>query len=97
MENTVQDQIVLESVKLEKLEKQAHQWINQAIPSLDTLDNIFPHMKILLDTEEEKEQFLGPNMDNIIELSIQENMSTLSSISTFTIDIQKALCNWTKF
>ena len=97
MNNTVQDQIVLESTNLEKLENQPHQWINQTIPSLDTLDNICPHMKILLDTVEEKEQFLGLDMVNIIDLSIQEKMSTLSSITTLTIDIQKALCNWTEF
>ena len=54
MKSTVQDQIVLETTKLEKLEKQAHQWINHTIPSLDTLDNICPHMKRLLDTAEEK-------------------------------------------
>ena len=54
MKSTVQDQIVLETRKLEKLEKQANQWINTTIPSLDTLDNICPHMKRLLDTAEEK-------------------------------------------
>ena len=70
MKNIVQDQIVLESSKLEKLEKQAHQWTNQAIPSLDTLDKICPHMKILLDTVEEKAQFLGPNLVKIIDLSL---------------------------
>ena len=70
VEEIVQDQIVLESTKLEKLEKQAHQWINQEIPSLDTLDNICPHMKILLDIAEEKAQFLGLDMNNIIDLSI---------------------------
>ena len=83
----MQYQIVLESTKLEKLEKQAHQWIYQEIPILDTLDKICPHMKRLLDTAEEKVQFMGPGMDNIIDLSIQEKMSTLSSITTFTIDI----------
>ena len=95
MKSTVQDQIVLETTKLEKLEKQALQWINHIIPSLDTLDKICPHMKILLDTAEEKAQFLGTDMDNIIDLSIQEKMSTMSSITNLTIDIQKALRNWT--
>ena len=91
MKSTVQDQIVLETTKLEKLQKQEHQWINQTIPSLDTLDNICPHMKRLLDMVEEKAQFLGTDMDNIIDLSIQEKMSTMSSITNLTIDIQKAL------
>ena len=54
MENKVQDQIVLETTKLEKLEKQAHQWINREIPSLDTVGNICPHMKRLLDTTDEE-------------------------------------------
>ena len=97
MEDTVQDQIVLESSKLENLEKKAHQWINQGILSLDTLDNIFPHMKILLGITDEKAQILGPDMDNIINLSIQEKMSTLSSLTTLTIDIHKALRNWIEF
>ena len=97
MEDTIQDHIVLQLVKLEKLEKQVHQWINQAIPSLDTLDNICPHMKRLLNTAKERAQFLGPNMENIIDLSIQEKISTFSSITTLAIDIQKALCNWTVF
>ena len=48
MGSTVQDQIVLETTKLEKLEKQAHQWMNQALPDLDTLDKIFPQIKIFI-------------------------------------------------
>ena len=97
MRSIVQDHIALKTTKLRKIEKQAHKWINQAIPSLETLDKICPHMKRLLDTSEEKTHFLGPDMDNIIDLSIQENMSTLSSITTMTIDIQKALHKWTEF
>ena len=97
MEDTIQDQIVLELTKLDKLEKQMHQWINKEIPSLDILDKICPHMKRLLDIVEEKAQILGPDMNNIIDLSIQDKMSTLSSITTLTIDIQKALHNWTEF
>ena len=93
MRNTIQDQIVLETTKLEKLEKQAHQWMNQALPSLDTLDKICPRMKILLDMTEEKTQLLGINMVNITDLPLQEKMSILSSITTLTIDIQNALRN----
>ena len=33
-------------------------------------------------------------MSKIVELSIQQKMSNLSSIATLTIDIQKALRNW---
>ena len=40
---------------------------------------------------------MGPDMESIVDLSIQENMSTLSSITTLTIDIQKVLQNWTEF
>ena len=48
-------------------------------------------MKILLDTTEEKAQFIGPDMESIRDLSILEKMLTLSSIKTLTIDIQKVL------
>ena len=40
---------------------------------------------------------MGPDMEIIADLSIQEKMSTLSSITTLTIDIQKVLQNWTEF
>ena len=88
---------MLETTKMEKLEKQAHQWLTQAVPSLDNLDEIRSHMKRLLDTAEEKAQFSGPDMSNIVDLSIQQKMSNLSSITTLTIDIQKALHNWEEF
>ena len=39
---TIQDQIILETTKLEKLEKNAHQWTTQALLSISTLDNIYP-------------------------------------------------------
>ena len=97
MRSIVQNQIVLETTKLKKLEKQTHQWMKQALPSLDTLDKICPRMKILLETTEEKTQLLGIKMIHIIDLPIQEKMSILSSITTLTIGIQNALCNWTKF
>ena len=54
MNKTIQDQLMLETTKMEKLEKQAHQWLTQANPSLDSLDEIRPHMKRLLDNVEEK-------------------------------------------
>ena len=70
MRSTIQNQIVLKTTKLEKLEKQAHQWMNQALPILDTLDKICPRMKRLLDTAEEKTQLLGIDMINITDLPI---------------------------
>ena len=54
-------------------------------------------MKRLLEVAEEKDQLLGPNMGSIADLTIQEKMSTLSSITTLTIDIQKVLQSWTEF
>ena len=54
-------------------------------------------MKILLETTEEKYQFMGPDMERITDLSIQKKMSTLSSITTLTIDIRKVLQSWTEF
>ena len=95
MRSTIQEQIVLETMKLEKLEKQAHQWVNQALSSIDKLDTMCPQMKILMDTAYEKAHFLGPDMNNIIYISIQEKISTLSSIATLTLDIQRALSSWT--
>ena len=71
MRKKIQDKLMLETTKLDKLEKQAHQWLTQANPSLDSLDEICPHMKRLLDTAKEKAQFLGPDMSNIANLSIQ--------------------------
>ena len=97
MISTIQDQIVLETAKLQRLERQAHQWVQQALPSLEKLYTIFPQRKILLETVEEKDQFMGPNMEIITNLSIHENMLTLSSITTLTIDIHKVLQIWTEF
>ena len=69
--------------------------MNQALPSLSRLDKICPQTKGLVDAAKEKIQLMGPDMINIIDLSLQEKMSALSSITTLTIDIQNALCNWT--
>ena len=91
LRSTIENKIVLETAKLQKLERQAHQWVQQAIPSLDKLDIIFPQMKRLFETIEEKDQFMGPDMEKIAEFSIQEKMSILSSLTTLTIDIQKIL------
>ena len=54
-------------------------------------------MKRLLDAAEEQNQLLGPNMEHIVEKPMAEKMSILSSLTTLTIDIQKALQTWTNF
>ena len=54
-------------------------------------------MKRLLETTEEKDQFMGPDMERIADLSIQEKMLTLSSITMLTIDIHKVLQSWKEF
>ena len=54
-------------------------------------------MKRLVETAEEKDQFMGPDMERIAEISISEKMSILSSLTTLTIDIQKILQSWTDF
>ena len=87
----------MEIKKLENLEKQAHQWVNQALSNIDKLDTICPQMKILMETADEKSQFLGTDMNNIVEISIWEKMATLSSVTTLTIDIQRALRSWEYF
>ena len=65
MRRTIQDQIILETTKLETLEKQAHQWTTQELPSINTLDKIFPQMRRLLDTAYENAQSMGPDLENI--------------------------------
>ena len=54
-------------------------------------------MRRLFETAEEKDQFMGPDMEKIAEFFIQEKMSILSSLTTVTIDIQKILQSWTAF
>ena len=34
LKTTIEEQIVLETAKLQKLEREAHQWVQQAIPNL---------------------------------------------------------------
>ena len=97
LKSTIENQIVLETAKLQKLERQAHQWVQQAIPNLEKLDIICPQMKQLFEAAKEKDKFLGPNMERIAELSIPEKMSILSSLTTLTIDIQKILRSWMEF
>ena len=97
MVQTIQDQLMLEMVKLEKLEKQEHQWISQARPSLVSLEKILPHMKILLETVKDKEKILGLDMRNIFNIDMHQKVENLSSLTTLTIDIQNALRTWEEF
>ena len=97
MRQTLEEQIVMESSKLQKLEREAHQWVQKALPNLEKVDNICPQMKRLLNAADEQTQLLGPSMENIAEMPMAENMSVLSSVTTLTIDIQKALQTWTDF
>ena len=78
---------MLETAKLQKLEKEAHQWVHQAIPNLEKVDIIYPQMKRLIETAEEKDRFMGPDMERIAEISMPEKMSILSNLTTLTIDI----------
>ena len=88
---------MLETAKLQKLEREAHQWVQQSIPNLEKVDIICPQMKRLLETAEEKDQLMGPNMEKIAEVSIPNKMSILSILTTLTIDIQKILQSWMDF
>jgi len=97
MRQTLEEKIVMENSKLQKLEREAHQWVQKALPNLENVDNICPQMKRLLNAVDEQTQLLGPSMENIAEMPMAEKMSVLSSVTTLTIDIQKALQTWTDF
>ena len=45
LRTTIEEQIVLETEKLQKLEREAHQWVQQAIPKLEKVNIIYPQMK----------------------------------------------------
>ena len=80
MRSTIQNQIVLETAKLEKLEKQAHQWDNQEIPSVNKLDTICPHMKILMDTADEKPPIFGARHEEYYRsLNSGENVNPIQN------------------
>ena len=91
LRSTIEDQIVLETAKLQNLEREAHQWVQQAIPNLEKVDIICLQMKRLLETKKKKDQLMGPNMEKIEKVCILEKMSILFSLTTLTIDIQKNL------
>ena len=97
LRTTIEEHIVLETTKLQKLEREAHQWVQQALPNLEKVDIIYLQMKQLIKTAEEKDQFMGPDMERIAEVFISKKMSILSGLTTLTIDIQKVLQSWTDF
>ena len=97
LRTTIEEQIVLDTAKMQRLEREEHQWVQQAIPNLKKVYIICPQMKRLIETAKEKDQFMGPDMERIAEVSISEKMSILSSLTTLTIDIQKILQSWTDF
>ena len=53
MRQTIDEQIVMENSKLQKLEREAHQWVQQALPNLEKVNNICPQMQRLLNAAEE--------------------------------------------
>ena len=55
LRSTIEDQIMLETNKLQNLKRQAHQWVQQQILSLDKLDIIYPQMKWIFEIAEEKD------------------------------------------
>ena len=59
--------------------------------NLEKVNIIYPQMKQLIETAEEKDQFMGPDMERIAKISMPEKMSILSNLTTLTIDIQKIL------
>ena len=97
MRQTIDEQIVMETSKLQKLEREVHQWVQQSLPNLEKVDNICPQMQRILNAAEEQNQMLGPNMENIAEMPMAGKMSVLSNLTTLTIHIQKALQTWTDF
>ena len=97
LRQTIEEQIVMETNKLQKLKREAHQWVQQALPNLEKVDIICPQMQRLINAAEEQNQLLGPNMENITEMTMSEKMLILSSLTTLTIDIQKSLQSWIDF
>ena len=42
LRQTIEEQIVLETNKLQKLEREAQQWVQQALLNLEKVDIIYP-------------------------------------------------------
>ena len=97
MAQTIDNQIVLENKKLEKLEIQEHQWISQAMTNISSIDKIRPQLQRLLSTTNEKAQLLGSDMVNILNVDMQKKMEKLLSLTTLTINIHTGLQAWEEF
>ena len=72
LRQTIAEQIMLETNKLQQLERAAHQWVQQALPNLEKVDVICPQMKQLIDAAEEQNQALGPNMEKMQKSPFQK-------------------------
>ena len=68
---------MLETAKLQRLEREAHPWVQQAIPNLEKFNIIYPKMKRLIETAGEKDQLMGLDMERIAEVSISDKMLIL--------------------
>ena len=66
-------------------------------PKFRQIRHHLPANEMTLETTEEKDQFMGPDMERIEKLSIQEKMLILWSLTTLTIDIQNVLQSWMEF
>ena len=54
-------------------------------------------MQRLLAAAKEKEQILGTDMINILSIDMHQKVENLSTLTTLTIDIHKALLTWEEF
>ena len=45
LRSTIEDQVVFETTKMQKLERETHQLVHQSIPNLEKVDIIYPQMK----------------------------------------------------
>ena len=91
MVQTIDNQLILENHKLEKLEQKENQWISRDQTSLSSINKIRPRLQRLLSTTKERTQLLGIDMINILDLYMHKNMENLSSLTILTIDIQTSL------
>ena len=94
---TLDDHIIMETIKLGKLEKQEYQWISQARVSLSKFENTRSHIQQLLSSSDDKTRLLGQDIINIQDQAMYDKMESLYSITTLTIDIRNTLQTWEEF
>lgn len=97
MSRTIEDQILIENSKLEKLEKSEEQWLSQAWNNLFKVEQLQPHLQTLLTAANKKIELFGPDLIHLQGKTTEEKMTELSSLTTLTINIQNSLCHWEKF